>query len=92
MRTPKQMLVLMVSLWALGHFLLSASVVWAFSAGNFSLAETLAYGLIASQPLMAISIYGETRNAWDRRPDNANIAIPSLLVIAATWLVWQAVH
>ena len=82
----------MVALWAGGHLLLSVLVVWAFAAANYALAETLAYGLIAFQPIMAISIYGETRNAWERRTDTANISIPSLAVIVATWLVWQIVH
>lgn len=92
MRTPKQMLIVLCALWAAGHALLSFGVVWAFAADKSNLSELLTYYLIAWQPLMAISIYGETRNAYTGQRDNSNIAIPSLAVIAATWLAWQITH
>lgn len=92
MRTPKQTFQLIAGLWVAGHVALSGPAVWAFATDNAPLAEILTYYLIAWQPLMAISLYAETRNVWSGRTDNANVALPSLAVIFGMWLVWQVTH
>ena len=92
MRTPKQTFFLLAALWAGVHVTLSALTVWAYAAKEAHTAEILTYFLIAVPPLMAISLYGELRNAKVGSADNANVAWPSLGVIAGLWLMWQVVH
>ena len=92
MRTPKQTFFLLAALWAGVHVTLSALTVWAYAAKASHTAEILTYFLIAWPLLMAISLYGELRNAKLGTTDNANVAWPSLGVIAGLWMVWQMTH